>query len=284
MEKAVALHCIPGLTYAQKLTLGGLEPDADAVLARWAGAQRFRDRTFQALRERTRRSIDSFLRWLEEPAHHACTIFDDAYPHLLKEIADPPFVLTYVGHDPESPKCISIVGTREADGQGLKAAGTLAAECACAGRVVVSGFVHGIDRAAHEGCQAADGETWAVLGAGLDCLRLMAAPPVVRFLLRHGVFLSEFHPYATPVPWRFAARNRIISGLSAATVLVQAPRHSEALDTAHRALEQGRVVLVHRAGLTGELGVGGMRLVEDGAAVVGSLAEMDALMENGSLS
>jgi DNA processing protein len=140
---------------------------------------------------------------------------------------------------------------------------------------VASGLARGIDREAHEGCVAAGGYSIAVLGNGIDLLYPSSSAPLARALLKGGgVVVSEYPPGTPPLRFHFPARNRIISGLSRSVVVVQAPARSGALITAEYALEQGRDMYVHSAGLAGSAGDGTRRLAESGAPVIGSCEDI----------
>jgi len=277
LEKTIALSCVPNLTYAVQLELlestleikdilsmdmyGSLGPSVPKGSARGE---------FQSNRER----FEEFMRWLDIPRHHIVTIFDEDYPSLLHEIKDPPLLLTYRGTLDSCDRFLSVVGTRTASERALQAAFALGLECADSGVTSVSGFARGIDQAVHQGTLALSGPTWALLGSGLVGLEVLPRTLVDGFIGRGGTFLSEFHPQAAPLPWRFPVRNRIIAGISMATVVVQAPHRSGALITADHALRQGRDVLVHRKGLEGPAGAGGRILCEAGAPVVEWLGEI----------
>ncbi len=171
------------------------------------------------------------------------TVLDEGYPELLKKIYDPPLVIYLRGEFKPVPAA-AIVGTRKATPYGLRTAGRLAGELAAAGVAVVSGLARGVDTAAHQAAVAAGGETWAALGAGLNVIY----PPENRKLAdkiveKGGAVLSEFPLDQGPLPQNFPRRNRIISGLSLATVVVEGGFQSGALITARFALDQGREVL-----------------------------------------
>ncbi len=130
----------------------------------------------------------------------------------------------------------------------------------------MSGLARGIDREAHEGCVEAGGRSVAVLGNGIDLVYPASSRPTAMALLaRGGAILSEYPPGVPPLQYHFPARNRIISGLCRAVVVVQAPERSGALITAEYALDQGRDLWVHAAGLQGSAGAGTRRLADSGA-------------------
>ncbi|MCM2267399.1 MAG: DNA-processing protein DprA [Elusimicrobiales bacterium] len=171
------------------------------------------------------------------------TALDEGYPELLKKIYDPPMVL-YVRGELSPRPAAGIVGTRKATPYGLRTAARLAAELAGAGVAVASGLARGIDTAAHKAAVEAGGVTWAALGTGLN----MTYPEenarlADRIVEAGGALVSEFPLDSGPLPQNFPRRNRIISGLSLATVVVEGGFESGAMITGRFALDQGREVL-----------------------------------------
>lgn len=199
------------------------------------------------------------------------TFYDDPdFPSLLREIPDAPFLLYYRGSLPDADKpAVAIVGTRRPTGNGIKAALQLGTECGHAGIPVISGLARGIDTFAHRGALEGGGITAAVLACGLDRLYPQSNTRLAaRILETGGCIVSEYAPGEQPLAYRFPQRNRLISGLARATVVVEAPEKSGALITADFALEQGRDVCVY-AGMTDSLqNAGGTKLAEDGAIPV----------------
>ena len=197
---------------------------------------------------------------------------DPSYPSLLRTISDPPQDLYVRGAGPlellEQP-CVAIVGARVCSSYGSYVAYLLAKELAAAGIVVVSGLARGIDAAAHRGALDAGGRTVAVLGCGID----RDYPPAHaglahRIVSEGGLIVSEYPPGTEPAPWRFPARNRIIAGLSAATIVVEARERSGALITADFALEEGRKVFAVPGEITIATSVGPNNLLKNGAGLV----------------
>ena len=192
---------------------------------------------------------------------------EDAYPPLLREIADPPLVLFYRGALPDPGKpLVAVVGTRMPTSQARVRAFALGRELGKAGFPVVSGLALGIDSMAHRGNIEAGAPTVAVLGSSPD----MVHPPSNRDLARRiletgGLIVSEYPPGTGPFKWNFPARNRIISGLSRGTVVVEAPERSGALITANFALDQNRDLWMDAAMLNSKKGGGMAKFVEDGA-------------------
>ncbi len=141
---------------------------------------------------------------------------------------------------------------------------TLGRELAGAGLVVVSGLARGVDGEAHRGAVDASGATVAVLGCGVDRVYPAAHAELARRIGEHGLIVSEYAPGVEPAPWRFPARNRIIAGLAAATVVVEARERSGALITADLALEEGREVFAVPGEITSALSAGTNALLRIG--------------------
>lgn len=196
------------------------------------------------------------------------TLLDSEYPLQLRQIPDPPTVLFFCGqiqtlHRP----AIAIVGARKHSAYGGAVAASLAAGLARLGFVVVSGLARGIDTRAHAACLAAQGRTVAVLGTGVDCIYPNENRELARNIAVHGgVILSEFPP-GTPVrPFHFPIRNRIISGLCHATIVVEANEKSGSLVTARHCLNQGRELFAVPGPIDRPLARGTNRLIANGEA------------------
>jgi DNA processing protein len=171
--------------------------------------------------------------------------WDDAYPQLLREIVYPPAVIYCKGILPNKPY-IAIVGTRNADPKSAFIAHTLSGTLASAGIAVVSGLAVGIDREAHSGALKANGSTIGVMANGIDMLYPASNRDIYTDIINsgNGCVLSEYPPKVRINKWTFVRRNRIISGLSRATIIVKAGQKSGALITARYALEQNRELFV----------------------------------------
>lgn len=170
--------------------------------------------------------------------------FDTSYPELLRQIPDPPIVLWLQGEPAWLSKpAVAIVGSRRATPAGMVAARTLGRQLAESGLVVVSGLARGVDGAAHEGALTAPGATVAVLGCGVDVIYPREHATLAKQIAASGVLASEFPPGMPPLQDHFPLRNRIISGLSRAVVVIEAGDKSGSLITAKAALDQGRDVL-----------------------------------------
>jgi DNA processing protein len=192
-------------------------------------------------------------------------------PGRLAAIHDPPPVLYLRGEGEASllnRPTVAVVGARACSSYGRSVARALARELAAAGVVVVSGMARGIDGEAHRGALDARGATVAVLGCGVDRDYPAAHAELARRICERGLVVSEYEPGIEPAPWRFPARNRIIAGLSRATVVVEARERSGALITADFALEEGREVLAVPGEITSALSAGTNALLRLGATPV----------------
>ena len=200
-----------------------------------------------------------------------------AFPPLLRAIHDPPpglFERGHAGHELLSSPCVAIVGARACSGYGASAARMLARDVARAGLVVVSGLARGIDAEAHRGALEAGGATIAVLGCGIDRDYPAAHAELARRVAATGLIVGEYAPGVAPAPWRFPARNRIVAGLAAATVVVEARERSGALITADLALEEGREVFAVPGEITSSLSAGTNALLKLGASPLTCAADV----------
>jgi DNA processing protein len=220
------------------------------------------------LRALRRRSADALARATVLGAS-VLGLDDERYPPWLAEIADPPAVLWCLGKALalRGPS-VAVVGSRAATEAGRSMARRLGRGLADAGLVVVSGLARGADGAAHAGALEAGGTTVAVLGSGVDVIYPAEHRDLAAAILKSGAIVSELVPGARPLPAHFPLRNRIISGLSMAVVVIEAAEDSGSLITARCALDQGRDVLA----VPGSVGSGRYRgshaLIKDGARLV----------------
>ncbi|MEO6221723.1 MAG: DNA-processing protein DprA [Vicinamibacterales bacterium] len=191
-----------------------------------------------------------------------------AYPPRLWEIPDPPIVLWARGSAAIDSRSVAIVGSRRSTPTGLMVARQLGADLAAAGWTVVSGLALGVDGAAHEAALDAGGETVAVLGCGADIVYPGEHRALAERIVARGRILSEFPPGTHPRPWHFPLRNRIISGLVQAVVVVEASEKSGSLITARLAMEQGRDVLAVPGSAASGRYRGSHALIKDGARLV----------------
>jgi DNA processing protein len=202
------------------------------------------------------------------------------YPHLLAEISDPPARLWFRGRlDILETTCVAVIGARSASQDGLVAAGEIGHGLAMAGVAVVSGLARGVDAAAHQGALDAGGATIAVLGTGIDRVYPAEHRDLSERIGTEGLLLTEFPPGSAPEDWHFPRRNRIISGLSKAVVVVEAKEKSGSLITARLAADQGRDVMAVPGTFVGGRNRGANALLRDGAKLVESA--VDILQELG---
>jgi DNA processing protein len=224
-----------------------------------------------AIRQARKRDVEPELRVLEELKGQLVTPEDNSYPENFKELTDFPPLL-YIKGDliPQDSLAIAVVGTRRATPYGKRIAEKFAHEFALSNITVVSGLARGIDTCAHESALRAGGRTIAALGCGID----VVYPPENRDLMgticENGACISEF-PLGTQ-PWRgnFPARNRLISGLSKAVVVIEATARSGTFSTVEWALNQGREVFAVPGNITSETSEGVNRLIAEGAHIATS--------------
>lgn len=202
------------------------------------------------------------------------------FPHLLREIANPPTCLWTRGDLALfGSTAVAIVGARDATRDGMEIAYQIAADLTRAGIVIVSGLARGVDAAAHTGALDANGKTIAVLGTGIDRVYPADNKALHERIAANGLLITEFAPGAPPDLFHFPRRNRIISGLSKAVVVVEAREKSGSLITARLAGDQGRDVMVVPGPTRSGQNRGGHALLRDGAKLVESA--VDILQELG---
>jgi DNA processing protein len=206
-------------------------------------------------------------------AHHLTPVAwsDAAYPVALATIVDPPPVLWVLGSVAafQAP-AVAIVGARAASPYGLSVAEQLAADLAARGLAIISGLARGVDSAAHRGALSAGGVTIGIMGSGVDVMYPPEHAPLAREMQQRGAVASELVPGTPPLPYLFPLRNRIISGLSRAVVVIEAGEKSGSLITARCALEQGRDVLAVPGNVLSGRSRGAHALLRDGAKIVES--------------
>lgn len=241
---------------AVELVEAGIEPEI---------ASRF-------LQERIHIDPEELYRELEVHGVKLVTIKDDIYPHLLKQIYDPPAVLFVRGVLPDpNRKHLAVVGSRRASKYGLRVTDDLIGPVARAGVVIVSGLAYGIDATAHDAALRADGTTIAVLGCGVDPESIYPSRNraiASRILAQGGALLSEFPLHTAPLKSHFPFRNRIIAGLCHGTLVVEATIKSGSLITARCAMDSNRDVFAVPGPITSSLSEGPHELIKNGATPV----------------
>ncbi len=204
------------------------------------------DTLAEALGNRSLTQAEGILRECVDKGIRVLTLADPAYPAKLKNIFDPPLVLYCRGQLPDwkGAPAIGVVGTRKATPYGLRAAYRFGGQIAVCGGTLISGGAAGIDTMALKGAMAAGKPVVAVLGCGVDVAYPAKNRALLEEIAKSGCILSEYPPRSEPLAWHFPQRNRIISGMSDAVLVVEAPLSSGALITARQAMEQGRDVYV----------------------------------------
>ena len=204
----------------------------------------------------------------EKAGIHALAWCDPSFPSLLVAISDCPPVIWYRGDLTSlNVPMIAIVGSRAASSVAVDTAARLAGDLAARGVTVVSGLARGVDSAAHRGALTT-GRTIAVLGSGVDCIYPPEHKPLAAQIAEAGLVVSEYPPGTLPLPHHFPLRNRLISGLSLAVVVIEASEKSGSLITAGCALEQGREVMAVPGNVLSGRNRGGHALLKDGARIV----------------
>jgi DNA processing protein len=229
--------------------------------------------------ERFRRSFDAgaYLESLAARGFRFVGRSDSEYPPLLRELHDPPPGLFLRGAGEAEllrKPAVAIVGARACSSYGAQVARLLGRELASAGLVVLSGLARGVDAEAHRGALEAGGLTVAILGCGIDRDYPAAHAQLARRVCDQGLIASEYAPGVEPAPWRFPARNRIVAGLAAGTVIVEARERSGALITADFALETGREVFAVPGEITSSLSAGTNALLRLGATPLTSSGDV----------
>jgi DNA processing protein len=250
---------------------------ANALLLQKAGLEQQLISEFIAFRETFQ--LEKVKQELAKEHISLCTLKDDLYPPLLKQISNPPF-LFYVKGDTSSLQNgfpLALVGTRRASSYGKQAAHTLSKELARHGLIVLSGGALGIDTFSHRGALEGEGKTIAVLAGGLDEASWFPKENTQLFqeiIKKGGAVISEYPPLTPSLHFNFPNRNRIVSGISLGTLVIEAPEGSGALITAQYAAEQNREVFAIPGSIYSPLSYGNHYLIRQGAGLVTSAKEI----------
>lgn len=228
-------------------------------------------------------AVETGLQWLEKPDHHLLCWDSDDYPALLRRIDSPPAALFIDGN----PGClwqpqIAVIGSRNPTAGGLDHARDFASTLTRQGITITSGLASGIDTAAHTAAMDAGGMTIAVNGTGLDIVYPVSSHQVAKRISAQGAMISELPLGSPPRRRHFPSRNRIISGLSLAVLVIEAGLNSGTLITARKAAEQGRDVFALPGSLHNPMAKGCHRLIREGARLVETTA--DIVQELGPLA
>ncbi|MFC1829581.1 DNA-processing protein DprA [Thermodesulfobacteriota bacterium] len=208
------------------------------------------------------------------------TMTNADYPLLLREIPDPPPFLYVFGHLNSGVKNVAVVGSRNATDYGMAATERLCSDLATIGMTVVSGMAIGIDTAAHKGALSSGGRTIAVLGSGFENVYPSQNRALYHKIAENGAVISEFPLATEPEPHNFPIRNRIISGISLGTVVVEATKKSGSLITARLAAEQNREVFAVPGSIQSFKSMGTHTLIKQGAKLVEHARDIMDELEN----
>jgi len=221
------------------------------------------------------RKIDNEISWSLEDDNHIITYFDDKYPDVLREISSPPLILYVKGNiNALNTFQIAMVGSRHASPNGIYTANQFSYALANAGFTITSGLALGIDAACHQGALRTGGQTVAVLGTGIDIIYPSKNKLIADKIQENGAIVSEFPLKTKPQAKNFPKRNRIISGLSVATLVVEASLRSGSLITAKFALEQNREVLAIPGSIHQPQSKGCHALIKQGAALIETIDDV----------
>jgi len=283
----LTLHLVPGV--GPRLTAALLERFGTAGAIRQASIQElcevpYLGETLAAKLAASLSTIDVDAELAKMASHNVklCVLNTPEYPATLASISNPPHLLYMRGAiEPQDSKAVAIVGSRRCTSYGKRIAEAMAADLARAGYTIVSGLARGIDGVAHRGALKAGGRTLAVLAGGLSRIYPPEHKDLAKEVEAAGALLSEATMDQEPLPNMFPARNRIISGLARAVVLVEAAEKSGALITAHHAAEQDRPVFAVPGAADAELSAGTNGLIRQGAILCRGakdvLEELDGL-------
>jgi DNA processing protein len=228
--------------------------------------------------------IKGAAEWLTEHGAHVISIVDERYPSLLKEIASPPLVLYVLGDvDVLQKTQIAIVGSRKPTPYGRAQTSKIASELSNHA-VITSGLAYGVDAVSHEAALGANGETIAVLGSGFANLYPKSHHHLANRIIKSGAVISEFLPNEPPRKHHFPRRNRIISGMANGVLVTEAAIKSGSLVTANYCAEQGRDVFAVPGNVLSPLSEGPHYLIQQGAKLVTSAADIVEEYELVSLS
>jgi DNA processing protein len=269
----LGFNMTPGIGPARLARLSDFSGSAEA-----AGQARLRDLVARGLAAQSCESLmttrarlcldDEMARAAASTIQLIC-IEDPCYPVLLRQIPQPPPLLYVRGTlNPTDEWALAVVGTRSPTSYGKEATRRLVGDLASAGITIVSGLALGVDAVAHTATLEAGGRTIAVLGCGVDYLYPERNRPLAEEIMSNGALISEYPLGTLPTPANFPPRNRLISGMSCGTLVVEAGERSGALITVSFALEQGRDVFAVPGNIFSRTSAGTNRLIRDGAGLV----------------
>lgn len=271
-------------------SFGSLEQALLRPLQEWQNTKILTEKKLSFLFDKNNQlKIEQAIEWQQQPQQHIITLESQDYPKLLAEINNPPILLYVLGNltllsDPQ----LGVVGSRNASKYGILVAQDFASHLTSVGMTITSGLASGIDRAAHEGALKAEqkqkvpgGATIAVVATGLDRVYPAENKNLAHQIAINGAIVSEYSLGTKPLARHFPERNRIISGLSAGVLVVEAALKSGSLITARLAMEQGREVFAVPGSINSTQAKGCHQLIRQGAKLVESGA--DILEDLGSM-
>ena len=274
---ALALYHTEGLTGQQLCRLfasfgclsNALQAEDETLLALGISPGQLAAAVATSKTDRVRRSVSNELAWAFQSGNAIVIYGSEQYPGLLYEIANPPPILYLKGqHSVLNSPQVAMVGSRKSSQYGDRNAFWLGCSLAEHGVHVTSGLAQGIDTQSHEGALYGNGKTIAVMGCGLNTIYPRGNEKLARRIMENGVLVSEFWLESTPLPSHFPRRNRIISGLSMGTIVVEATASSGSLITARYAVEQNREVFALPGPIGSQSTRGCHELIKAGAKLV----------------
>jgi DNA processing protein len=235
------------------------------------------DKKARAVSSPNEKGIEAALRWLDEDAHNLVAYGTDEYPEMLTQLSGAPLLLFVNGdRDTLHLPSLAIIGSRNPTRGGVRNAVEFSRHLAKSGYAIVSGLAEGIDTAAHRGALDVGGRTVAFLGHGIDRVYPARNHDLAHQIATTGALVTEYPLGAAPDKRHFPERNRLISGLSLGTLVIEAARRSGSLITARLAAEQGREVFALPGSIHNPLARGCHELIRQGAKLVETAADIGA--------
>lgn len=275
-ERLIHIYCCRGATFKTILKMVAIdrslkqvyEMNAEELVSCLNMHRKQAENFYTDLHDPT--TSERLLRGQPSTNYNIVTRFDDDYPKLLQQIYDPPWVLFYRGdlslaqHD----LSLAVVGARRHSAEALPKMQKVITPLIRSGWCIVSGLAYGIDAMAHRLTLSEKGRTIAVLGSGVNRIYPSAHERLANIIAKKGLLLSEFLPDQPAQKWQFPQRNRLISGLTKGTLVVEAKKKSGSLITADQALEQGREVFAIPGSILNPYSEGTNQLIQQGAKLV----------------
>ena len=265
------------ISYIQLINTPGIGPiHFQRLMERFSTAEKALSELSQKRKIYSKEKAEEEIMTAEIKHVKIITLEDDLYPYNLKQIEDCPPILYALGNTDllKNDNALAIVGSRNASISARRLAHELSSGLANKDIVIVSGLARGIDAAAHEGALATNGNTIAVLGTGIDIAYPKENEDLYKKIAKEGLVLSEYPFHTKPQAQNFPRRNRIVSGLSKGTLVMEADIRSGSLITAHQALEQGRDVYAVPGAPYDGRSSGCNQLLKDGAILVENISDI----------